>query len=166
MGATNEHTRTSKSADVERLTAEIESLEARIATLTKELAELSQALADINKAVAEATDLRQKEQSENEQAIIDAQDGQAAIAEVMKVLQDFYSKAGEATSFVDVQQSNKKQDPPAIFDEAFQGQQTESQGVLAMLDVIKSDFARVEQDTQSTEAAAQAEYDGFMSDSE
>merc|ERR1712048_1017158 len=122
MGATNEHTRTTKSADAERLNAEIEGLQARIATLTKELAELSQALADINKAVAEATDLRQKEQAENEQAIIDAQDGQAAIAEAMTVLQDFYSKAGEATAFVDVRAGRSKQEPPPIFEDGFQGQ--------------------------------------------
>merc|ERR1719265_235496 len=34
-----------------------------------------------------------------------------------------------------------------------------------MIEVIASDFARLESETASSEAAAQKEYDGFMSDS-
>ena len=57
------------------------------------------------------------------------------------------------------------QEPPPFAEEPYQGQQ-ESGGVLAMLDVIKSDFARLEKDTESAESSAQSEYDGFMNDSE
>ena len=38
-------------------------------------------------------------------------------------------------------------------------------GVVGMLEVIESDFARLEADTKSAEASAQKEYDEFMDDS-
>eukprot|EP00929_Paragymnodinium_shiwhaense_P084582 TRINITY_DN4523_c0_g1_i1.p1 TRINITY_DN4523_c0_g1~~TRINITY_DN4523_c0_g1_i1.p1 ORF type:complete len:149 (-),score=59.35 TRINITY_DN4523_c0_g1_i1:91-486(-) len=41
----------------------------------------------------------------------------------------------------------------------------ESGGVVGMLEVIQSDFARLEADTRSSEATAQKEYDQFMEDS-
>merc|ERR1719473_2597661 len=41
----------------------------------------------------------------------------------------------------------------------------ESGGVIGMLEVIETDFARLESDTAAGEAAAQTEYDAFMSDS-
>merc|ERR1740130_2682393 len=41
----------------------------------------------------------------------------------------------------------------------------ESGGVVGMLEVIESDFARLEADTKASEEAAQAEYDKFMTDS-
>mmetsp|Transcript_43608 Transcript_43608/g.99613 ORF Transcript_43608/g.99613 Transcript_43608/m.99613 type:complete len:151 (+) Transcript_43608:1647-2099(+) len=43
--------------------------------------------------------------------------------------------------------------------------QGQSGGVLGMLEVILSDFARLEEDTTASEAAAQEEYKTFMSDS-
>eukprot|EP00747_Dinoflagellata_sp_TGD_P140545 gnl/TRDRNA2_/TRDRNA2_176019_c6_seq5.p2 gnl/TRDRNA2_/TRDRNA2_176019_c6~~gnl/TRDRNA2_/TRDRNA2_176019_c6_seq5.p2 ORF type:complete len:145 (+),score=61.57 gnl/TRDRNA2_/TRDRNA2_176019_c6_seq5:47-436(+) len=38
-------------------------------------------------------------------------------------------------------------------------------GVVGMLEVIESDFARLESDTSAAEAAGQKEYEEFMSDS-
>merc|ERR1719424_2090558 len=43
--------------------------------------------------------------------------------------------------------------------------QSENGGVVGMLEVIQSDFARLEADTKASEATAQKEYDEFMSDS-
>eukprot|EP00746_Dinoflagellata_sp_MGD_P072468 gnl/MRDRNA2_/MRDRNA2_29409_c0_seq1.p1 gnl/MRDRNA2_/MRDRNA2_29409_c0~~gnl/MRDRNA2_/MRDRNA2_29409_c0_seq1.p1 ORF type:complete len:754 (-),score=230.61 gnl/MRDRNA2_/MRDRNA2_29409_c0_seq1:6-2171(-) len=50
------------------------------------------------------------------------------------------------------------------FGETYTGQQDEAGGVLAMLDVIMSDFANLESDTMANEAAAQKTYDDFMID--
>merc|ERR1719287_394837 len=41
----------------------------------------------------------------------------------------------------------------------------ESGGVVGMLEVIESDFARLESDTKAGEASASKEYDQFMTDS-
>jgi chromosome segregation ATPase len=51
------------------------------------------------------------------------------------------------------------------FGETYKGQQDEAGGVLAMLEVIMSDFANVESETMANEAQAQAAYDAFMIDS-
>merc|ERR1719421_1375810 len=51
------------------------------------------------------------------------------------------------------------------FGETYKGQQDEAGGVLAMLEVIMSDFANLEADTTAAEAASQKAYDGFMTDS-
>merc|ERR1719420_2095033 len=63
-----------------------------------------------------------------------------------------------------VQVQKSGQSPmPETFDEAYTGQA--SGGVLSMLEVCQSDFARLEADTTSGEDAAQQEYDTFSSDS-
>jgi len=164
---TNEVTRKEKSSKVENLHAEIEGLQSKIASLTKDLADVSKAVAELNAAVAKATELRDKEKTENELTIKEAQDGQTAVANAMGVLHDFYEKAGEATAlFQNSKKAHNGQEPPPFAEEPYQGQQGESGGVLAMLDVIKSDFARLETDTESAESSAQSEYDDFMNDSE
>merc|ERR1712216_793726 len=54
---------------------------------------------------------------------------------------------------------------PEIFDTPYQGMQSENGGVVGMLEVIQSDFARLEADTKESEETSQKEYDTFMSDS-
>eukprot|EP00972_Heterocapsa_arctica_P001155 163050-Heterocapsa_arctica.AAC.1 len=43
--------------------------------------------------------------------------------------------------------------------------QSENGGIIGMLEVIESDFARLEADTKSSEAPAQKEYNGFINNS-
>merc|ERR1719326_518337 len=74
------------------------------------------------------------------------------------VLKDFYEKAGEATSFAQAKQ-------PEVFDEPYKDMQSENGGVVGMIEVIQSDFARLESDTTAAEEEAQTEYDTFMTDS-
>merc|ERR1712060_411529 len=57
------------------------------------------------------------------------------------------------------------QPAPEIFDAPYKGMQSENGGVVGMLEVIESDFARLEADTKAAEASAQKEYDTFMTDS-
>jgi DNA repair exonuclease SbcCD ATPase subunit len=51
------------------------------------------------------------------------------------------------------------------FGETYKGQQDEAGGVLAMLEVIMSDFANVESETMANEAQSQKAYEDFMTDS-
>merc|ERR1719476_778231 len=158
--STNEQTRKEKTEAVETLHAEIDELEASIAKLTEDIAELTKAVADLKAAMAKATSIRQEEHSTNTATVKDAQEAQTAVAQALTVLKDFYAKAGEATSFV-------QQQPvaPEIFDSPYKGMQAENGGVVGMLEVIESDFARLESDTKAAEATAQKEYDTFMTDS-
>jgi len=158
--STNEQTRKEKTEAVETLHAEIDQLEASIAKLTEEITELTKAVADLDAAMAEATTLRQEEKAKNEQTIKDAQEAQTAVAQALTVLKEFYAKAGDATAFV-----QQQPEMPEIFDSPYKGMQSENGGVVGMLEVIESDFARLEADTKAAEASAQKEYDTFMTDS-
>merc|ERR1711879_229321 len=155
--STNEQTRKEKTEAVETLHAEIDQLEASIAKLTEDISDLTKAVAELDAAMAKATTLRQEEKATNEETIKDAQEAQTAVAQALTVLKEFYAKAGEATAFVQAE--------PEIFDKPYKGMGGESGGVVGMLEVIESDFARLESDTKAAEATAQKEYDTFMTDS-
>jgi len=156
---TNEQTRKEKTESVETLHAEIDQLEASIAKLTEDISELTKAVADLDAAMAEATKLRTEEKDKNTETISDSQEAQTAVAQALTVLKEFYAKAAEATAFV------QKKAEPEIFDSAYKGMGGESGGVVGMLEVIESDFARLESDTKASEATSQKEYDEFMTDS-
>merc|ERR1719203_460971 len=158
--STNEQTRKEKTQAVETLHAEIDQLEASIAKLTEDIGDLTKAIAALDEAMAKATALRQAEKKENIQTIKDAGEAQTAVAQALTVLKEFYAKAGEATSFV-----QQQPEAPEIFDSPYKGMQSENGGVVGMLEVIESDFARLEADTTAAEATAQKEYDTFMTDS-
>jgi len=154
--STNEQTRKEKTEAVETLHAEIDELEASIAKLTEEITELTKAVAELDAAVAKATSVREEEKAKNTVTIKDSQDAQTAVAQALSVLKEFYAKAAEATSFVQ---------EPEIFDEPYKGMGAENGGVVGMIEVIQSDFARLESETSAAEAEAQKQYDEFMSDS-
>merc|ERR1719421_817807 len=154
--STNEHTRKEKTAQVETLTADIDELSASVAQLSEELAELNAAIAALDASVQKATDIRTAEKKKNKQTIKDAQDAQEAVAAALGVLKEFYAKAGKATALVQ---------QPEIFDDApYKGMGCQSGGVVGMIEVIQSDFERLEAETTSNEEAAAKEYKTFMND--
>merc|ERR1719409_1874606 len=158
---TNKQTRDFKTEQSNELNAEIEKLTADIAQYASQIADLAAAIEELDKAVAEATESRTAEKEKNMATIADAQAGQAAVAKATTILKEFYDKAATATAMVQVQGGQSPM--PETFDEAYTGQS--SGGVLSMLEVCQSDFARLEADTTSGEDAAAKEYDAFMSDS-
>merc|ERR1712166_1040283 len=97
-------------------------------------------------AMAKATKLREEEKAKNTQTISDAGEAQTAVAQALTVLKEFYAKAAEATAFVQT-----GQEPPESFDEPYQGMGGSAGGVVGMLEVIESDFARLEADTKASE---------------
>merc|ERR1719263_2502836 len=111
--------------------------------------------------MAKATALRQEEKAKNEATIKDAQEAQTAVAQALTVLKEFYAKAGDATALV-----QQQPEAPEIFDKPYKGLGAENGGVVGMLEVIESDFARLEAETKASEASAQKEYDEFMTDSQ
>jgi len=155
--STNEQTRKEKTEAVETLHAEIDQLKASIAKLTEDIGDLSKGVAELDAAMAKATKLRTEEKATNTETIGDSQEAQTAVAQALTVLKEFYAKAAEATAFVQAE--------PEIFDSAYKGMGAEGGGVVGMLEVIESDFARLESDTKASEATAQKEYDEFMTDS-
>eukprot|EP00928_Gymnodinium_smaydae_P099830 TRINITY_DN963_c0_g1_i1.p1 TRINITY_DN963_c0_g1~~TRINITY_DN963_c0_g1_i1.p1 ORF type:complete len:710 (-),score=200.51 TRINITY_DN963_c0_g1_i1:78-2141(-) len=160
--STNEQTRKEKTDAVETLHAEIDELEASVSKLTEDLSELAKAIAKLDSDMAESTKMRQEEKVTNAATIKDAQEAQTAVAQALVVLKEFYAKSAEATAFV---QQGKRSGQPEIFDSPYKGMAAESGGVVGMLEVIQSDFARLETETEAAEASAQKSYDQFMTDS-
>merc|ERR1719247_3323837 len=163
--STNEQTRKEKTQAVETLHAEIDELEASIAKLTEDIAELTTAVAELDAAMAKATEIRQAEKEKNTETIKDAGEAQAAVAQAITVLKEFYAKAAEATALLQ-QPGRERGEAPEIFDSPYKGMQSENGGVIGMLEVIDSDFARLESETKAAEATAQREHDEFMTASE
>ena len=100
---------------------------ASISKLTQKVSDISEQISDLDKAVSKSTKIRTTEKSENKEAVNDAQEAQTALAQALTILREFYAKAAEATAFV--------QKP-------YKGMQDSNTGVVAMLEVIESDFAR------------------------
>merc|ERR1719506_3252459 len=133
-------------ATVESLTESIKSMGEKIATLSKEQSELQQAM-------SEATAQRQKEKETNTAAMKDAAAGEDATKQALVVLREFYATQG---SFL-----QRKQVPEMA---AYKGMSSAKGGVVGMLEVISSDFARLYADTKASETTAAEEYNQFMSD--
>jgi len=102
--------------------------------------------------MATSTKLRNEEKAENAATTKDAAEAQTAVAQAITVLKEFYAQAGEATSLAQVTAPYK-------------GMQEENGGVVAMLEVIASDFARLESETKSAEVSSQKAHDEFITDS-
>lgn len=163
---TNKKTREEKSDEVEDMQASIDKVKSVIESLGSEVATLSGSIKETGAAIAEATALRTREKNNNTATIADAKAAQAAVAQAMSVLNEFYAKAGQATALL---QTKAHQPIPQAFDgageKAYQGMGAQSGGVIAMMEVIQSDFARLEAETSSAEASAAADYEEFMNDS-
>merc|ERR1719240_2545431 len=140
----NKQTRDTKTEESETLKAAIGELTALVAKLSSEIAALGEAIASIDAAMAKATELRTTEKTKNTQTIADAKAGKEAVARAISVLKTFYDKAKTATALVQ---------QPETFDKPYTGM--EGGGIMGMLEVCESDFARLESDTTTGEAEAQ-----------
>jgi len=161
--STNKATREEKSDAVSSLKAEIDELEAHISQLGEEIASLSGELTELENAKSEATSLRQKEEAKNEATVKEAKEGQDAVAKAVMVLKDFYAKAGQSTALL--QSSELHGAPPVFGDEPYTGMQKAKGGVVAMLEVIESDFSRMEAEATASEAASKKEFESFVEES-
>eukprot|EP00419_Tripos_fusus_P035295 CAMPEP_0172779856 /NCGR_PEP_ID=MMETSP1074-20121228/202633_1 /TAXON_ID=2916 /ORGANISM="Ceratium fusus, Strain PA161109" /LENGTH=716 /DNA_ID=CAMNT_0013616823 /DNA_START=45 /DNA_END=2196 /DNA_ORIENTATION=+ len=156
-----EQVRTSRTVDVERLTSEMDSLKANMAQLADEIVNLHAELAKTEEQIGTQTKLRQEQKAENEQTLKDAVEAQAAIEQAVTVLREFYARAAESTALM--QQHGGRQ-PPEIFEGSYKGMASESGGVIGMLEVIQSDYARLESTTTAMETTAQQDFDKQMRD--
>jgi len=147
----NKIKREKKTAKVNKLTATVESLTQDIATMGKKIQTLKNEQVELTMAMSKATTQRDTEKATNADTMADAAAGEQATKAALVVLKEFYASQG---SFV--------QQAPEMA--AYKGMSSAKGGVVGMLEVITSDFARLHADTKASETAAAAEYDSFMSD--
>jgi hypothetical protein len=159
----NKLTRDEKTEEINMLTAKVDAINAAIDKLTADIATNEAAIAELDKTTKEATEVRQKEKAKNEETIADAKAALEAVAMALKVLKEFYASAAKTEL---LQHKGPADDAPESFsNEAYTGQQGASKGVVGMLEVIQSDFARLESETSSDEALAAKEYETLMDES-
>lgn len=158
---TNKQTRETKSAEAAKLTAQAEDLTSTIASLAEDIAELTQEIADLDSAMATATEARSKDKATNTETIKEAKAGQLAVTQAIGVLKDFYAKSAEATSLAQAPQS----EAPETFDGAYKGMGSAGGGVIDFLEVILTDFARLEAETSNGENQEADDYDKYMFES-
>lgn len=147
----NKNKRNKKTADSEKLMAEMDDLTAKIDSMSNKIATLLQEQDDLTKAMGEATSDRAAEKKENTATIADAAAGSEAVKSALVVLRDFYST-----------QASLIQQAPAM--KVYGGMGSANGGVVGMLEVIVSDFVRLEAETKAAETQAASEYDAFMRD--
>jgi hypothetical protein len=186
-------TRNKLSEDIDGLNAAVEDGKANIMMLAEEIKTLSQEVADLDASVAEATKIRSDEKAVNKVTVEDSKAASAAVAAATAVLKDFYEKASMATGLIQIDRprmgtdewdslANPNYKGPGdqglttgaarghqkgmqTFGKKYTGQQDQAGGVMAMLDVIASDFSNLLADTEAAEAKAQETYDDFMVES-
>jgi hypothetical protein len=181
--------------DIDALTAAVEDGHATIMMLTEEIATLTKEVADLDTSMGEATKMRKQEKATNEQTVEDAVAAQQAVAAATSILKEFYEKASMATGLLQTDTSRPKMgtdewkslanpnyegptdkglkigaawghtEGMQTFGERYTGQQDSAGGVLAMLEVISSDFSNLEADTKAAEAQSQESYENFMAES-
>merc|ERR1712194_794132 len=148
----NKLKRNKKTAQVNSLVAEIQGMEAEIADLGATIAKLAKEQVELTEAMQKATQIRDAEKAENLAIIADSKAGFSAVGQALVVLKEFYAS-----------QASFLQQVPEMA--AYKGQQTGNKGVVGMLEVIQTDFARLRADTESAEDSAAREHETFMKDS-
>merc|ERR1719199_2100523 len=159
---TNKINRETLTAELNELTALEEDLTATIAELTEAIAVLTEEIATLEKEMAEASEERATSKATNEETVVDAKAAQVAVTNAIAILKDFYAQSAEATALA---QRGPAEDAPETFDKPYKGMLPEGGNVVDFLEVILTDFARLESETATAEATEQEEYENFMFES-
>jgi len=158
---TNKQMRDKKTNEVNELNSNIEDLTATIQELTQDIADLTAAVKELDAAMAKETEERSEAKANNAQTVKDAQGAQAAVEAATAVLKDFYAKSSQATAFA----QGPADDAPETFDKPYQGLMAEGGNIVDFLEVILTDFQRLESETAAAEAEEEDTYKNFMFES-
>merc|ERR1719499_199760 len=112
--------------------------------------------------MAQATEERTESKESNEQTVKEAKEAQIAVGQAMALVKDFYAKSAQATA---LEQQTPAADATETWDKPYKGQLPEGGNVVGFLEVILTDFTRLESETAAAEAAEADEYDHFMAES-
>merc|ERR1719478_1036914 len=141
---------------LDKVNARLEKSESATATLTEDVSKLSAEVAENDKAMAAATEVRQKEKADFMVVEKDLSESQEACAAAMEVLREYY----EGASLVQVSATAHAK---ARSDEEVDSQ-GDGSGILGVLEVAESDFAKGLAEARTIEQQAQSEYDKLMQD--
>jgi DNA repair exonuclease SbcCD ATPase subunit len=156
-------------ANIEVAMGRLTVLNAKKKSLEEEIDTLNKAIAGLKKALLEATELRAEEKADNEKTIQMATEGKEAVELALNILKDFYDNAFMQVHKYVPPDSDREGNTvgdlaPATFGEKYHGAQSESKGIVGILEVLLSDFERTIKKTTDEEADAQAAFEEFEKD--
>jgi len=154
--------------EVRTLNSKMAKLEAVRDQLAEELDILAKEIKDIKDAQKQAQEERDAESAQNKATVEEAQEGLDALNMCIDLLDKFYKTMAKETVDLSLAQKGPADDAPdAGFDngEAYIAGQSESGGILAMLDVMKTDFTRTIEETRKAEEQAEQDHLEFMTQS-
>merc|ERR1719326_1850212 len=137
---------------LDKVNARLEKSESATATLTEDVSKLSAEVAENDKAMSAATEVRQQEKSAFMVVEKDLSESQEACAAAMEVLREYY----EGASLVQVGAKARSSEEVDA--------QGDGSGILGVLEVAESDFAKGLSEARTIEQQAQSEYDKLMQD--
>lgn len=162
------HTKTAldeREDEAKRKKAAVELASSQVAQLRQELATLADELGQIAATDQELTKMREAEHEEHVKAYKDLQLGVAGVQAAIKALRDYYSQDRQPVS-VDMAASMalaaEGRAPRLAEVEA----STAGAGVISLLEVVESNFARNMADLQSQDRNAQENYDQMIHESQ
>merc|ERR1719198_2616414 len=128
--------------------------------LQEETSILATEIEELEAALAKMTKERSDESAENEATIKESEEGKAAVDEALDMLDKFYKTAAKNTVLLESSSTATQVPdmPDAGFSGANKGNQDAAAGILGMLEVISSDFARTIKTTAAAEKSAAAEF--------
>lgn len=140
--------------EVEKLNAAMMSGEANINRLNSTIEKLSEEVARLEEAYSDAAALRAEETAENTATVDEADAGLQAINQAIQILDRFYKTA--AKEKLSLSQQHAEPAPDAGFEnfEAYKGSQSESGGIIGLMEVMRSDFERTITETKDEEDRA------------
>ena len=150
---------------MDELSSDADELSTAIGKLGEEVSALAKQVSELDADMAKATQMREEESAKNAATVKDAKEAQAAVAQALLVLRDFYKKAAGASSLLQTRHREARAEPEVFGDEPYTGMGGESGGVISMLEVIQSDFAQLQAESEAAEESGLKEYQEFMEDS-
>jgi len=130
--------------------------------LNEETSILATEIEELTSTLEKMTKERSEEQAENEATIKESEEGKAAVDEALDMLDKFYKTAAKNTVLLQSgSTSTQPEMPDAGFDGANKGNQDAAAGILGMLEVISSDFARTIKTTAAAEKEAAKDFLNF-----
>jgi len=162
-----------------KLTAHIAEQEALIVKLNATVFTLNKELSELNDSLVEATTTRGEDKENNLKTLADAKEGMAALQDAITVLTEFYKGAATAANkyegggyegakagFIQIQASPVTEDMAGSGVSggelgAYKGNTDAGEGIIAMLEQIKSDFEHTLKSTEDAEYAASREFAAF-----
>jgi chromosome segregation ATPase len=150
MAKTKKH-REELEYDVETIGAKIDKAKTKSAKLKEEVAELSKEIAEITKSQGESDQIRKDEHSAFVQTKADLEEGLNGIRAALKILKEYYAEGQSET--VRLESGARQPAAPEMHSKA----SSAASGVIGMLEVIESDFAKnLAQATTEEDSAAVA----------